>query len=141
MQMIYERLSGGQGGEETLQMIYGELRRTGIKGADSVGASEPDREEREYILRTLEGVTKHIADIDARITAAAIGWTTDRMSLIDLIIMRLAVWEMLYDKKIKPSVAISEALNLAEQYSDPLDKPFINGILGAIDRGMGSGHE
>lgn len=136
LQMIYERLSGGQGGEETLQMIYGELRRTGVKGAESVGAGEPDREERKYISKTLSGVIEHIEDLDIKISEAAIGWTTDRMSMIDLIILRLAVWEMIYGSGVEPSIAISEALNLTEQYSDPSDKPFINGILGTISRGL-----
>ena len=56
------------------------------------------------------------------------------MSLVDLTIIRLAVWEILYDPKVPGNVSISEALELTERYSDPEDKGFVNGVLGTILR-------
>ena len=56
------------------------------------------------------------------------------MPLIDLTIMRLAVWEMQYEESIPGSVSIAEALELTERYSDPDDKKFVNGVLGTILR-------
>jgi N utilization substance protein B len=57
------------------------------------------------------------------------------MSLVDLTVLRLAVWEILYNPEIPDSVSVAEALELTELYSDPEDKPFVNGILGTIVRG------
>ena len=134
MQLIYERLAGGQGGEESLRMVYEELRKDGVPGVDRVGANEPNTADREYISRMLEGVIREMDDLDERIAAAAKGWTTDRMAMVDLTIMRMAVWEILHEKEVPGSVAISEALALTERYSDPEDKAFVNGILGTILR-------
>ena len=123
MQMIFEKTSGGQGGEETLQMIYDELREIPLPGDISVDPDAPG-----------EGVTAHRAEIDEKIEKTAVGWTLDRMNLVDLTILRLAVWEILYAKKIPHSVSVAEALELIQQYSDPEDKAFVNGILGTIVR-------
>ena len=134
MQMIYEHLEGGEGGEETLRLVYDELRETGVTGVDKVNVDEPVPEDREYIDRVLRGVLSHLDEIDERINGAAVGWTTERMSMIDLTVMRLAVWEICYEDDIPDSVAISQALDLIDQYSDPSDKSFVNGVLGTICR-------
>ena len=136
MQMIYEKLSGGQGGEETLQMVYDELRRDGVPGVESVGRKEPNEEDRAYITRVLEGVLDRRYLIDEKIAAAAQGWTLERMPMVDLTIMRLAVWEMMYEEAVPGSVSIAEALELTERYSDPDDKKFVNGVLGTILRSL-----
>ena len=136
MQMIYEKLSGGQGGEETLQMVYDELRRDGVPGVESVGRKEPNEEDRAYITRVLEGVLDRRYLIDEKIAAAAQGWTLERMPMVDLTIMRLAVWEMMYEDAVPGSVSIAEALELTERYSDPDDKKFVNGVLGTILRSL-----
>ena len=136
MQLIYEKLAGGQGGEESLRMVYDELRQDGVPGVSSVGKTEPNQEDRAYITRVLEGVLTERKTLDEKIEAAAQGWTVERMPMIDLTIMRLAVWEMLYEDGIPGSVSIAEALELTERYSDPEDKKFVNGVLGTILRGL-----
>lgn len=134
MQLIYEHLLGGQGGEESLRMVYDELRKDGLHGVEKVGANEPNEADRAYITRVLEGVLASLDEIDSRIEAVAKGWTLDRMPMVDLTILRLAVWEILHEEDVSGSVAISEALELTEQYSDPGDKAFVNGVLGTILR-------
>lgn len=134
MQMIFEKISGGQGGEDTLKMVYDELREDGFPGVEKIGRKEPDQEDREYITAALEGVLAHQEEIDAAIAATAKGWTLDRMSLVDLTIMRLAVWEILYAKDVPGNVSIAEALEMTERFSDPEDKAFVNGVLGTILR-------
>jgi N utilization substance protein B len=100
-----------------------------------VGDLSIDRaDDRAYISTAFEGVTAHRAEIDEKIEKTAVGWTLDRMNLVDLTILRLAVWEILYAKKIPHSVSVAEALELIQQYSDPEDKAFVNGILGTIVR-------
>lgn len=134
MQMIFEKVSGGQGGEDTLKMVYDELRENGISGRKAVQDNEPDEEDREYITRAFEGVMAHRNEIDSRIEKTAKGWPLDRMSLVDLTILRLAVWEIMYEPDVPGNVSIAEAIALTEQYSDPEDKGFVNGILGTILR-------
>lgn len=136
MQMIFERVSGGQGGEETLKMVYDELRENGVPGGRTVGKKEPDEEDRAYITDAFNGVLGHLGELDQVIGDTAKDWPIDRMSLVDLTILRLAVWEILYNPDVPDNVAVAEALELTEQYSDPADKPFVNGILGTIVRGQ-----
>lgn len=134
MQMIFEKISGGQGGEETLQMVYEELRENGGPGERTVGKKEPDTEDRAYITQAFNGVLEHREEIDELIGKAAKGWALERMALVDLTIMRLAAWEILYAPDVPGNVSVSEALELTERYSDPNDKSFVNGILGTILR-------
>jgi len=134
MQMIFEKISGGQGGEETLKLVYDELREYGVSEDRKVDPREPDAEDREYIANALNGVLSHLDELDEIIGKTAKGWTTERMSLVDLTVLRLATWEILYNPEIPANVSVSEALALTERYSDPEDKPFVNGILGTIVR-------
>lgn len=135
MQMIFEKISGGQGGEDTLKMVYDELREDGLPGVERIGKKEPDGEDREYITAALEGVLQHREEIDALIEKhTAKGWSVERISLVNMTIMRLAVWEILYADDVPGSVSIAEAMELTERFSDPEDKSFINGILGTILR-------
>lgn len=135
MQMIYEHLSGGEGGEETLRMVYDELREETAAAAAPVGADEPGRGDREYIERVLSGVLANLDELDEKIADASRGWSLERMPRVDLTILRMACWEILHEEDVPGSVAINEAVELANQYSDP-DKSgrFINGVLGAILR-------
>lgn len=68
-------------------------------------------------------------EIDTLINSKAKGWTTDRMGKVDLSILRLAVYEMLYDEQIPQGVAINEAVELAKKYGQDESSAFINGVL------------
>lgn len=134
MQMIYERLAGGEGGEETLQMVYEVLRKEGVPGVEHIGSKEPGKDDRAYIEQALAGVLEHLDEIDERIAAHSRGWSIERMPMVDLTILRLAAWEILYSEGVPGNVAISEAVNLANRYTEPQGSRFINGVLGAILR-------
>lgn len=94
----------------------------------------PDIEEgdKKYILETVDGTIKNLEEIDAIIREYARGWTTERMSKVDLAILRLAVYEMKFSDEAPDSVAINEAVELAKKYSSDEAPSFINGILGKI---------
>lgn len=134
MQMIYERQAGGEGGEDTLQMIYEVLRQEGVPGVDHVGDGEPGEDDRAYITQALQGVIEHIDELDEVIAAHSRGWKIERMPLVDLTILRLATWEILFGQGVPGNVAIAEAVNLANRYTEPQGSRFINGVLGAILR-------
>ncbi|MBR6027738.1 MAG: transcription antitermination factor NusB [Clostridia bacterium] len=131
MQLIFEKLSGGQGGDESLQMVYDELREEGLS---AVAESDPGRSDRKWIAEVLSGVLEHLDELDGKIAAHSRNWTVERMPKVDLTILRLAVWELLYEENTPGSVVINEAVNLANTYSDDGSGRFINGVLGAILR-------
>jgi len=132
MQMIFENLAGGEGGEETLQMVYEALREENT-GAP-IGEKEPGKSDRAYITRVLEGVLNNLDDLDEEIQAASPRWQVSRMPKVDLTILRLATWEILHEDDVPGSVAINEAVKLANRYSEPTSGRFVNGVLGAINR-------
>jgi len=96
----------------------------------------PDIEEadKKYILETVDGTMRNLNEIDYIIGEYAKGWTTERMSKVDLAILRLAVYEMNFSDEAPDSVAINEAVELAKKYSSDEAPSFINGILGKISQ-------
>lgn len=136
MQMIYERLGGGEGGEDTLLMVYDELRAEHAGDTENpVREDDPRAGDRAYIDRVLNGVLSHLDELDAAIEASARERTVDQMSKVDLAILRLAAWEILHEEDIPGQVSINEAVELANRYSDP-DRSgrFVNGVLGGLLR-------
>ena len=90
--------------------------------------------DREACLQRFRGVTDRIPEIDERLNRTARGWKTNRFASCDLAILRLAVYEMLYDDQVPKGVAINEAVELAKQYGGDESPSFVNGILGEIAR-------
>ena len=73
----------------------------------------------------------HRSELDQIIASFAKGWSVERMSRVDLSILRLALCEILYRDDVPAGAAINEAVELAKKYSSPEAPAFINGILGA----------
>ena len=133
MQMIFENLAGGEGGEDTLAMVYEALRHEGIPGVE-IADNEPNKSDKAYIARVLDGVLNNLDELDAAIQEASPRWNVSRMPKVDLTILRLAAWEILHEEDVPGSVAINEAVNLANRYSEPTAGRFVNGVLGTILR-------
>ena len=74
-------------------------------------------------------IADRIDEIDAAVDSNSKNWTTSRMSRSDLTIIRLAVYEILYDDDIPTSVAINEAVELAKKYGQDSSGGFVNGVL------------
>jgi N utilization substance protein B len=85
----------------------------------------------------IHGVIANLADLDARIKALAHNWEFERIAKIDLAILRLAMFEMIYRKDIPPVVSINEAIDLSKQFSNADAKRFINGILDRLKDQLG----
>jgi N utilization substance protein B len=88
--------------------------------------------EREEILSKLEKLIGILPDIDKKIEEYSKGWKLDRIAKAELAILRLAVFEALYDDSIPVGVAVNEAVELAKKYGDDNGPAFVNGILGKI---------
>ncbi len=91
-----------------------------------------DKGDEEYVAFICDGVFSHLEEIDASIQGNALDWSLDRMARVDLAIMRVAVFEILYAEDIAGTVSINEAVELAKKYSTQQSPQFINGILDSI---------
>lgn len=120
MQLVFEQLFGGEGETQTL--------------VDLVDYA-PGESDRAYIEGVVSGVHEHAEEIDEEIAACLKGWRLERLSRVDLAVLRLSVYEMKYGG-IPVAVSINEAVELARKYSSEQSCPFINGVLGTISRKM-----
>ncbi|MGN0328447.1 MAG: transcription antitermination factor NusB [Lachnospira sp.] len=86
-----------------------------------------------YMEKKILDVADNLEQIDNKINEVSLGWPVDRLGKAELSIMRLAVYEMLYDDDIPVNVAINEAVELAKVYgSDDSTSSFVNGVLAKL---------
>ena len=86
----------------------------------------------EYARELVTGVRDHLAEIDAHIQSAAREWPLHQMARIDKNILRLAIYEILFNNTVPAKAAINEAVELAKQFGSDTSSRFINGVLGTI---------
>lgn len=97
------------------------------------GLTDVNEKDYEYIKNKALLVCELSDDIDEKINLVSEGWPVDRIGKVELAIMRLAVYEMLYDDDIPVNVAINEAVELAKSYgSDDNAASFVNGVLAKL---------
>jgi N utilization substance protein B len=97
---------------------------------DLIDVNEKDYE---YIKNKALLVCELSDELDEKINSVSEGWPVDRIGKAELAIMRLAVYEMLYDDDIPVNVAINEAVELAKSYgSDDNAASFVNGVLAKL---------
>ena len=82
-----------------------------------------------YISDKSKKIIEKLDEIDGMINQKAKGWTTQRMGKIDLTILRLAVYEIIFDEDVPTGVAINEAVELAKKFGQEESSGFINGVL------------
>ncbi len=86
-----------------------------------------------YAEKLIEGVALNQTKLDSLIEARARHWTLKRMALVDLNVLRLSAFEMLFsDELLNPKIAINEAVELAKKYGTTDSGSFVNGILDAM---------
>ncbi len=85
----------------------------------------------------IRGTIENLQQIDQLIQSNTVGWTKERIAKVDLAILRLALYEILFREDIPASVAINEGIELAKKYSTDESGGFVNGILGKIIRETG----
>jgi len=102
---------------------------------DQLG-SRPTGRNDEYANRVIWGTLENQAQLDSIIEKFLKGWELDRLSKVDLALMRLAIYEMLREPDVPSGVAINEAVELAKAYGTDESPAFINGVLGNVAREM-----
>jgi transcription antitermination protein NusB len=91
-----------------------------------------DMEKYNFASELIDGVLKNQRMIDALITEKIQNWEFGRISILDKIILRIAIAEILYFPEIPPKVSINEAIELAKIYCSDKSPTFINGVLDAV---------
>ena len=125
--------------ETALQLLYQwEVAAIGMDEADDALAlfwsTHPAPQARQSgALRLARGAMEALSAIDPLIERHAEHWRLERMPVIDRLIMRLAIYEMLMER-LPPAIAIDEALELARTFSGEEAVRFINGVLDAVRR-------
>ncbi len=89
---------------------------------------------RDFIDTIVLGIEENQTKIDAILTPAAPEWPVDQISLVDLVILRLGIYELLFTSDVPPKVAINEAVELAKAFGGQNSSRFVNGVLGTVFR-------
>lgn len=115
--------------ERALYLLY-EAHSKGIEPADTIELQviEPD----ELTQALVFGVGRTIETLDRHIEGRAKGWTAARMPVLDLSVMRLAVFELLERPDVPTAVVLNEAVELAKRFSTDDSGRFVNGVLAAV---------
>ena len=123
--------------KQSLDLLY----ESDIRGKTSIDLLElrdvfeegPDaRPIREYTKTLISGVDTHKRKIDELITTYAKGWDMDRLPTVDRNILRIGIFEILWQEDVPDAVAIDEALALAKEISTEESSGYIHGVLGRI---------
>lgn len=107
---------------------------TGEKISEIIESAKESRdiEANSFVVKHVKGAEEHGADIDEAIRQNLKGWSLPRLSKTAVSILRLAVWELMFDKTVPVSVTINEAVELAKTYGGKDDAPYVNGVLSGI---------
>jgi N utilization substance protein B len=85
-----------------------------------------------FVRELVDGVVRNKDEIDRNIQKFAPAWPLDQIAMIDRNILRLAIFEILFDNRVPVKVAVSEAVELAKIYGSENSSKFVNGVLGSI---------
>ena len=127
-----------------LQMLY-QWAVGRVSAHEAIVTYWPSREDdeelpealREFANALVNGTIRQVAEIDALLAAHAQNWRVERMAVLDRLVLRLAVYEMLTSPETPSRVVINEALELAREYTGDEAVGFVNGILDAIRKHLG----
>ena len=104
---------------------------TAVLTDEEQGEPELSEVERQYIGLKLENIKNRLEEIDAEIEKSS-SWKINLIGKAELSILRVAVYEILYDESIPDKVAMNEAIELAKVYADDKSGAYINGVLAGI---------
>ncbi len=130
--------------KRALDLMYGAdlTSRTlaeAVEAEDARALGQPSRAASwAYAKQIVEGYDAHRVEIDELIETYAKGWSLSRMPALDRAIVRIGIWELMYNDEIPSAVAISEATSAASTYSTDDSAGFVNGLLGRIAQTMGT---
>lgn len=101
---------------------------------DPIDVSSMNEKDSSFCQTIVEGVKAHTKEIQDAISEYAQGWSIDRIGKVELCILEIAVFEILFLPEVPVGASVNEAVELAKTYCDDKSPAFINGILGSIGR-------
>jgi N utilization substance protein B len=123
VQFLYQAEFSGGPGEETVERFWRHFQKEGAPPA--------------YLRELVEGVRTHLEELDALIVRYSEHWRLSRMTIVDRNLLRLAIFELLYQSQIPPKVVINEAVEIAKRYGSEGSGAFVNGILDQVRLAVG----
>lgn len=121
MKMLY---AASLGGEESMSEVLEQSEQ-----ADTLSDSD-----KTFLENLSYGVRARQQELDEIVAQYAQGWALNRLAKVDLTILRMAVYEMLYMPEIPVGATVNEAVELAKRFGEEKSPGFINGILGSVAR-------
>ena len=117
-----------EGRERAITLLY----EAESRGADPAELLDDQVVSSEFAREAVRGVDRLQEQIDALIAAKSKGWALNRLAAVDRAVLRLGTWELMEHEEASVGVILSEAVELAGQYSTAESKRFVNGLLAAI---------
>ena len=123
MQSLYEWDFSGKAPESLEPIVTKNIKEFG-----------PGLENTDFVWQLVKGTVEHLEQIDKIITKAAPQWPVDQITIVDRNILRMGLYELLYEDKaeVPPKVAINESIELAKTFGGESSGKFINGVLGTV---------
>jgi N utilization substance protein B len=132
-----------RGRELALQMLYQhELASSDVEDMfssfDELQQAPPST--REFAVGLVRGVLSRLAELDSHLVDQADHWRLERMAAVDRNILRLALYELIFEGDTPPAVVIDEAVEIAKRFGSERSSQFVNGVLdGFLHRGKAAG--
>lgn len=120
-----------------MQSLYEFLQRGGDLPTivtRNIASHEFDENNTKFIMKIAAGVPAHLTEIDQIITISAPEWPIPQIAQVDLSILRLAIFELLFDDEVPPKAVINEAVELGKAFGGENTSKFVNGVLGTVYR-------
>ncbi|NFD78083.1 transcription antitermination factor NusB [Clostridium botulinum] len=132
MRLLFQTTLNGENLEEVLENLK-DVREseeiTKEKDYESVDLKDVDID---YVKRIIKGIEENKEEIDEKIKGNLKNWKIERLSKVDLSILRLCTYELKFEEDIPNRVSVNEAIELAKKYSGEKSATFINGVLGKM---------
>jgi N utilization substance protein B len=131
--------------EAALKILYfceisGAAANEAIASYFAEHSPDADAAVRDFSRELVLGTLADVPSLDALIAHHSQHWRLERLALLDRLILRMAIWELQHEPDVPAPVVLNEALELARTYSTDGSVAFVNGVLDAIRKALGTGH-
>lgn len=117
--------------EKALQALY-QIDLSDIPVDEAIENVLDGEEHNDFLHSLVVNTVEHLDEIDETIKRYLEKWSIDRLAKVDLNILRIGVYELLYNDEVPKNVAINEAIEVAKRFGDEKSSKFINGILSKV---------
>ena len=124
LEILYANTYSNNNFEEVLENFFNEK--------DNALDYQLNSEQIKYATKLYDITLKHVSEVDKLIESKLVNWEIKRLALMDKIILRMAISEMLFIDEVPPKVSIAEGVEIAKEFSTDDSSGFVNGILDAI---------